>query len=499
MRLLVNDEQRPHGHHHGSRDSLLGAVRTSPVVRAITLMILVLIGAFTALGLVMLWPDYGKVAEVAERASYQVRGVEFVRGEVLSLRECEAANQGSGAGVQQHAPGAEAVQGGGATAAEPQDWEVAAQVQNACQRLGVGLHTGADAGRTVDVTVRGTLALSGLQVGDEVELAAFPAERVQGEGSLPGEQSGRSYTLNNVYQPSGIERHLPLAIVALLFMVVVVSVGRIRGLFALVALGIAAVVLLGFMLPALVAGGPALLIGLVASSAILFVTLFFVHGLSMRTASALIGTLAGILIISGLSWVMVRVTRLSGLGDEASSLLSGLVAEIDFRGLLTCSILIAGLGVLNDVTITQASAVWELRAAAPQMSRGEIYARAMRIGRDHIASTVYTVVFAYTGAALSVLILLYLYNRPLLSLLTQEDIAIEIVRTMVGSIGLVLAVPITTAVAVLFVPGAEDERSSRMPAKTGASAAGVMETGMTGAGAAVTGATEAGVIGQIGD
>jgi uncharacterized membrane protein len=101
--------------------------------------------------------------------------------------------------------------------------------------------------------------------------------------------------------------------------------------------------------------------------------------------------------------------------------------------------------------------VWELRAAAPDMSRREIYQRAMRIGRDHIASTVYTVFFAYAGAAISVLILLYLYNRPMLSLLTQEDIAIEIVRTMAGSIGLVLSVPITTAVAAFFVPQAKQE------------------------------------------
>ncbi len=168
-----------------------------------------------------------------------------------------------------------------------------------------------------------------------------------------------------------------------------------------------------------------------------------------------------------MSWIAGSATRLSGLGDESSGLLSSMVTEIDFRGLLTCSILIAGLGVLNDVTITQASSVWELRAAAPEMTRREIYSRAMRIGRDHIASTVYTVFFAYAGAAISTLILLYLYHRPLLSLLTQEDIAIEVVRTMAGSIGLVLAVPITTAVAALFVPPAVAEPLPSWSAATG--------------------------------
>jgi uncharacterized membrane protein len=392
------------------------AVEVSKFVRYVTFAVLVAVALVTAVGLVWLWPDSAEVAESAERASYAVAGVSYEQGEVLTVSDgCADAAEGA---------------------------------QNACQQLGIGVRSGPDTGQYVDVTIRGTLANSGIRVGDDLELVGFPLETAASDPS----QASRSYELANTYEVSGIVRHLPLALLALVFAAVVVGVGRLRGFFALIALGVAAWVLLGFVLPALVAGGPALAIGLVGSSAIMFVTLFFVHGPNMRTTSALIGTLAGILIISSVSWISVRVTRLSGLGDEASGLLSGMVSEIDFRGLLTCSILIAGLGVLNDVTITQASSVWELRAAAPHMSRREIYARAMRIGRDHIASTVYTVFFAYAGAALSVLILLYLYDRPVLSLLTQEDIAIEIVRTLAGSIGLVLSVPITTAVAAIFVP-----------------------------------------------
>ena len=117
---------------------------------------------------------------------------------------------------------------------------------------------------------------------------------------------------------------------------------------------------------------------------------------------------------------------------------------------------LAGLGVLNDVTITQASAVWELRAVAPDADRRELFTSAMRIGRDHIASTIYTIVFAYAGAALVVLMLLYVYNRSLLDLASTESLAEEVARTFTSAIGLILAVPVTTAIAALIAGPVED-------------------------------------------
>lgn len=433
-----------HAHSHNLRDI---DVRTTRTIRLIAYLVLAVVAVATAIGLAALWPDYAKVSEIANRATYQVGDVTYVEGRVLSVNECEAlvvpvapvVPDASEAPANLEAPDAPA------QAEAPPGRGL---VQPACQSLSVGLLSGPDSGQVVDIDVRGTIAASGLHENDTVQLSSTP-----NYGAAQGEAAAR-YQLERAYEVSGIMRNLPLLILGLLFAAVVVAVGRIRGLFALFALVVAAGVLLAFVLPAIVAGGPGLLIGMVAASAIMFVTLFFVHGVNLRTASALLGTLAGILIIAGVSWIAVQTTRLSGLGDETSGLLSNMVSEIDFRGLLTCSILIAGLGVLNDVTITQASSVWELRAAAPQMTRREIYASAMRIGRDHIASTVYTVFFAYVGAAIGTLILLYLYNRPVLMLLTQEDIALEIVRTAAGSIGLILAVPITTAVAALFVPPA---------------------------------------------
>ena len=116
-----------------------------------------------------------------------------------------------------------------------------------------------------------------------------------------------------------------------------------------------------------------------------------------------------------------------------------------------CGVVLAGLGVLNDVTITQASALWELRAADPTASRRELFAGGMRIGRDHIASTVYTIAFAYAGAALPVLLLVQVYRFPLVRTLTSGEFAEEIARTAVSSIGLALAIPITTAIGALVV------------------------------------------------
>lgn len=154
---------------------------------------------------------------------------------------------------------------------------------------------------------------------------------------------------------------------------------------------------------------------------------------------------------TGLGIWSVGQSRLTGVSDEGSSILTSVTGGLDFPGLLACSIVLAGLGVLNDVTITQDSSVWELRAAAPDMPRWRMWASAMRIGRDHIASTIYPIIFAYVGTGLGLLLILSLFDRPVLALAGTEQIAEEIVRALVSGIGLVLAVPITTAIAVLVV------------------------------------------------
>jgi uncharacterized membrane protein len=179
----------------------------------------------------------------------------------------------------------------------------------------------------------------------------------------------------------------------------------------------------------------------------------------MRTSSALGGTLVGLTITGGLGLLSVHWAHLSGLGGESTELLRTYVPELEYRSMLVAAIIVAGLGVLNDVTITQSSAVWELRAASATMTRRELFASGMRIGRDHIASTIYTIVFVYAGTALSTLLLVSLYDRSLLDLLLAESFAEEVAMTLVSSIGLVLAMPATTAIAALVVSGPEDDAS----------------------------------------
>ncbi|MBO1750685.1 YibE/F family protein [Actinotalea sp. BY-33] len=296
----------------------------------------------------------------------------------------------------------------------------------------------------------------GIAAGDEVRLLAL--EATQGDG-VP-------------YVYVDHVRDLPLGLLAVVYAGMVVLVARWRGLAALVGLGLSLALIAGFTLPALLAGYPALPVGLVTASAALFVTLYLAHGLSARTTTALLGTLLGLALTAVLAGWATGAAHLTGMTGEDSLVLPSYAPDMDLRGVVLCGIILAGLGVLNDVTITQASAVWELRTLAPDLSRVDLFRRGMRIGRDHIASTVYTIAFAYVGAALPVMLLVSLYDQSLASTLTAGEIAEEVVRTLVGSIGLVAAIPLTTAIAAVVVtagpaPRADDHPARQEPALPG--------------------------------
>jgi hypothetical protein len=199
----------------------------------------------------------------------------------------------------------------------------------------------------------------------------------------------------------------------------------------------------------LIAGSNPLMVGLIGSSAIMFVALYAAHGFSARTTTALVGTLFGLILIALLGYATTKWAHLSGVAAEDDYVLAAAAPDLRLTSVVICGIIVAGLGVLNDVTITQASAVWEL--ADQGATHKHLFSRAMRIGRDHIASTVYTIAFATAGASLSVFLLIKVNNRPLLDVLLTERFAAEVLSILVGSIGLVLAVPLTTAVGVAVV------------------------------------------------
>ena len=252
---------------------------------------------------------------------------------------------------------------------------------------------------------------------------------------------------------SDFERSSPMLVLFIAYVILVLVVARWRGLGALLGLAGAFGVVVFFTIPALFSGHDALIVGLVTGSGALFVLLYLAHGPNARTTTAYLGTLAGLMVTAILAWWAVGSSKLTGLWSEEGFHLDFYNRGISLQGMVLCGIILAGLGVLNDVTVTQASAVWELRAARPDLSWRQVYTRAMRIGRDHIASTVYTIAFAYVGAALPLLMVVSLYDASLGVTLTSAEIAEEVVRSLVGSIGLVLAVPLTTLIGALVVAG----------------------------------------------
>ncbi len=243
------------------------------------------------------------------------------------------------------------------------------------------------------------------------------------------------------------ERRFSLGLLALVFAVAVILVGRLRGVAALAALAGTVMALLQFVAPAVLDGRSPLLVALVGASAIAFFVLYLGNGFSPTTTVALLGTLGALGVTAGLGSLFFEMGNFSGAASEEATYLPAVAGAVDVRGLLLGGIIIGALGALDDMTVTQASAVWEIRRAAPRMSAGALYRSAMRIGRDHIGSTVNTLLLAYAGAGMPLMLLFVLSRQSLGTVANTEEVAIEIVRTLVGSIGLVVAVPLTTALA----------------------------------------------------
>ena len=293
---------------------------------------------------------------------------------------------------------------------------------------------------------------SGPDEGDRfvLDVLSTPVEPFPEDGAVllsydPLAEPGQQYVFADA------ERSAPLLLLFGLFAIAVVVLGRWTGLRALVGLGLSLLVLTAFVLPALIAGESALLVALVGSAAVMLVVLYLAHGVSVQTSIAVLGTLASLLLTVLLAEVFVRASALTGLGSDETGLISSTVSGIDLRGLLLAGIVIGSLGVLDDVTVTQSSAVWELHQADPAAGTRQLYSAGLRIGRDHIASTVNTLVLAYVGASLPLLVVYSLAGSQLGDVVTSEVVAQEVVRTLVGSIGLVAAVPLTTLLAAVTV------------------------------------------------
>ncbi|GAA1459920.1 YibE/F family protein [Williamsia maris] len=259
----------------------------------------------------------------------------------------------------------------------------------------------------------------------------------------PGSDGAASYAFYDY------SRGTSTIIWALLFVAAIVLVAAWRGLRSVIGLVIAFVVLLGFTLPAILDGKSPVAVAITSSAAILLIVIYLAHGVSLRTSAALLGTLASLGVAAVLSYLSVETMHITGLSGEQTTNLQVYQNGISTNGILLAGFIIGALGVLNDVTITQASAVFEL--AGGGRTRRASFAAAMRVGRDHIASTVYTLVFAYAGSALPLLLLFSVAGQSFSNLATTDTVAVELARSFVGGIAIALSVPLTTAIAVALV------------------------------------------------
>ncbi|WP_197382834.1 YibE/F family protein [Mycolicibacterium mengxianglii] len=404
-----------HGHSHSH--SLRGPAPLGPLAARIVVGLLVVIGAAVLAGAVVLWPSQQKVDIPLPFQDATGGAVTTEVGQVVStaLGNCGSSSAGR---VLTSAP----------TPGLPEAGE--------CVQSVVEIASGPNAGTTTLLEFSLTPGQPNLAAGEDIRII----RAVDQHGST-------------TYAFYDYERTWPLVALALAFAVVVVAVARWRGLRALIGIVVAFGVLMVFLLPALRDGASAVPVSLVASAAILYAVIYLAHGVSLRTSAALLGTLTSLLLAAVLSWSAIELAQLTGLSEDQNNEVAAYLGHVSITGLLLAGFIIGSLGVLNDVTVTQASTAFEL-AATQNTSRRAVFTGAMRVGRDHIASTVYTLVLAYAGSSLPLLLLFSVANRSLSDVLTSESVAIEIARSAVGGIALALSVPLTTAIAaVLATPG----------------------------------------------
>ncbi|MFD3941589.1 YibE/F family protein [Streptomyces sp. NPDC058579] len=436
------------GHGHGHSHSHGPAAPVSRHLRRVIAAVLIPFATAVVVGLVVLWPggapEHERTGVGFDRQTYQ--------GKVVSVEQVDC----SDVNAAQVPPTGDT--------STPEGREAVNAQQGQCEKATIEVTSGPDKGRTFI----------------EIVQPDAPRQLDDGQGVVVAYAPDAPRDLQ--YSVTDVNRKVPLAVLGLIFAVAVVLVGRMRGVMALIALAISFMILTFFILPAILQGSNPLVVAVVGSSAIMLIALYMCHGLSARTSVAVLGTLISLLLIGLLGSFFISWASLSGNTDDNTGLIHGLYPDIDMSGLLLAGIIIGSLGVLDDVTVTQTSAVWELHQADPRLGPRGLYRAGIRIGRDHIASVVNTLVLAYAGAALPLLLLFSIAQSSVGTVANSELVAEEIVRTLVGSIGLVASVPVTTVLAALVVsadrpggagvagrtggagsPGSLEKRSSKPP------------------------------------
>jgi uncharacterized membrane protein len=278
------------------------------------------------------------------------------------------------------------------------------------------------------------------------------AIRVQKIAAPPGAKHVEAYAY------AGLDRRGTLLWLLVGFVVLVVVMARWRGLFALAGFGISLLLVTRFIVPAIAAGSSPLLVAVVGSLAVMFVTVVLTYGVSPQSAAAIVGIAGSLLFAGVVGTIAVHAARLDGRSSEYSTILSQANAQISLQGIVLGGLVIAALGVLADMAVTQASAVMALRRANPGLGPRALFVSGFGVGRDHLVATTHTLVLVYVGATLPLLLVLHTANVGLTDALNAQDVAEPIVATLVGAMALLVSVPLTTALATLLVsripPGA---------------------------------------------
>ncbi len=322
------------------------------------------------------------------------------------------------------------------------------------------------AARSVSCRISGTTGCSRVTVeidegpakGDRASLrfgdAGGSTHIAIGDGVLvyenpPPPRSVRGSVRFERYSFADFQRGRPLLLLTVIFAIVVVLAGRSHGIRALIGLAASLAMVVFFVVPAIAEGKPPLQVAAFGGLGVMLLTIPLVHGGGAKSLAACLGTAAALFLTLGLADVFAGAAHLSGLSSDEAVYLQTM-DHVSVRGLLLAGMVIGALGVLGDTTVTQASTVLALRRANPELGFRELVTHATSVGRDHIAATVNTLVLAYTGAALPILIIFSVGGMSVGGAVGSEAVAEAVVSTLVGSIGLILAVPATTALAAVL-------------------------------------------------
>ena len=370
-----------------------------PAVR-FAIAVLVAAAAFSLAGMILLWPRHTPASPVADSA-----GATQLDAAVVSVQEVQCPPPPEGT------PPGPVVR---------------------CGTVIVRLESGPNRGRLVDTDIPAGPGAPSVHPGDQVVLIQTDAA-----------QGGFDYQILDH------QRSIQLWILAAVFVLAVVAFGRLRGLAALAGLAVTFAILLVFIVPAILGGSSPVVVAIVGSAAIMLSVLYLTHGFTVPTSVAVLGTLASLTLTGVLSALATAGLHLTGVGSEEDTFLTVAYQHVNMQGLLLAGILIGSLGVLDDVAVTQAVTVDELAAANPNLTAAQLYKAGARVGRAHITSVINTIILAYAGASLPMLLLLTAGQQPLGQVLTTQQMTQEIVRSIVGTLGLIAAVPITTWLAAL--------------------------------------------------